>query len=298
MKKYLLIINPNAGKTNNLEEDLISFFKNRNIKLTVKKTRKALDAKHFAKKAIGKYPVVICVGGDGTINETINGLAESKTKLGIIPAGTENALAQGMGIPFDPIKAAEIICKGRTKVFDLGLAKKRFFILTAGVGLDAKAVASIEPVLKKILRKNVYPLTVVKTALTYAPSKLEIWLDDQVLPRWGYFVIIGNVKYYGGNIQITSFAKSNDGYLDVCIFKSTDIFSMIKYFISVASKGTRPLTEVANMEYFKVKQLKIKSKKPALAHTDAELIGETPVNIQVVPKAISIIVNHAKEEIR
>jgi YegS/Rv2252/BmrU family lipid kinase len=289
MRRYLLIINPRAGSAKSVEDNLCSFFKNHGILLDVKKTLRPLHARLIAKRAIGKYQVVIAAGGDGTINETINGLAGSKVKLGIIPMGTENALAQGMNIPFDPIAAAKLIVAGKSRYFDLGKANGRYFMLAAGVGLDAKTIAGTKPVLKQLLGSKSYHLSAVKTVLTHVPAKLEVWLDDQVLPRWGYFVIIGNVKYYGGNLEITRYAKPDDGYLDVCIFKRTDVINMFKYFISAASKGYIPLTEFANIEYFKVKRLVIKSEKPVLAHTDAEIIGNTPVKIEVCHRAIKVI---------
>ena len=151
MKKNLLIINPRAGKAKSIEQDLIEFFADHGSRLDVVRTRRPLDAKRFARSAVGKYSVVIAGGGDGTINETINGLAGSRTKLGIIHMGTENALAQGLSIPLDPMKAAETIVKGKSRTLDLGKAKNRYFILTAGVGLDAKAISNIKPYIKKLL---------------------------------------------------------------------------------------------------------------------------------------------------
>ncbi|MBW2996742.1 diacylglycerol kinase family lipid kinase [Candidatus Woesearchaeota archaeon] len=289
MKKYILIINPKAGSAKVIEPDLADFFRQHNIKLDVKHTNKPLDAKRFAKQAVNRYSVVIAAGGDGTINEVINGIANSSTKLGIIPLGTENALAQALKIPSNHEKAAKLIVREKYKMLDLGKAKNRYFIMMAGVGLDAETVNDIGPVLKKLLGRGVYPFHALKKILTYAPSRLEIWLDDQVLPRWGYFAVIGNIKYYGGNIEIAQFAEPDDGYLDVCIFKRTDVINMFKYFISAASNGTTPLTEFADIEYFRVKKLKIKSKKPMLAHTDAETIGTTPLTIEAVPKAIRVI---------
>ena len=282
-------MNPRAGSAKAVKQDLIELFSKKKLKLDIVKTRKPLDAKRLAKKAINKYDVVIAGGGDGTINETINGLAGSKTTLGIIPMGTENALAQGLGIPLDPLSAAKIILKGKSKLFDLGKAKNRYFILTAGVGLDAKALSDVKPIIKKFLGRGSYPLAALKTILTHVPCKLEVWLDDQVLPRWGYFVVIGNVKYYGSTMELAQYAEPDDGYLDVCIFKRTDVVNMFKYFVSAASRGYIPLTEIPNMEYFKVKNIRIKSNRPVLAHTDAEIIGNTPLTITTHPKAISVI---------
>jgi YegS/Rv2252/BmrU family lipid kinase len=287
--RHLLILNPRAGKAKKIEKELVELFKKNNILLEVKETKKPLDARSIARHAVGRFSVVIAGGGDGTINETINGLANSKTKLGIIPLGTENAIAQGMNIPLDPFKAAEIIIKGSSKTLDLGIANGRYFILTAGVGIDAKALSIIKPAVKKILGRTVYPLSAVHTVITHFPQKLEVWLDDQVLPRWGYFIVIANIKHYGATLHLAQLAEPDDGYLDVCIFKKTNVINMFKYFISASSKGSIPITEFADIEYFKAKKLKIKADKKVLAHTDAEIIGTTPISIRIYPKAIRVI---------
>lgn len=288
-KRYLLIVNPNAGGPAPDIDGLTAYFAHNNARLNVVRTKKPMEAKSIAKKAVGKYTVVIAAGGDGTVNEVINGLAGSRTPLGIMPAGTENALAMGLGIPLDCKRAAEHIIKGKARTLDLGRVKKRYFILTAGVGLDAKAMSDVKPVLKKMLGRGIYPLTALRTILTHVPAKLEIWLDDQVLPRWGYFVVIGNVKYYGRNMHLAQMAEPDDGYLDVCIFKRTDVINMFKYFISAASKGFIPLKDFPNIEYFRVKKMKVRSSKKVLTHADAEIIGKTPVGIKVCPGAIRVV---------
>lgn len=287
--KYLLIINPQAGNAGRIEKWLSGLVEERGMVLDVMETRKRMDAKRFAEKAVGKYSVVIAAGGDGTVNEVVNGLAGSDTKLGIIPLGTENVLANGLGIPLDSDKAFDVILDGKSRRFDLGKANGRYFILMAGVGLDAKSVKDVGPALKRFLGSGAYHLAGIKNVLTHVPCKLEIWLDEQVLPRKGYFAVIGNSRYYGGGLEITQFAEHDDGYLDVCIFKRTDVFNMLKSFLSAASKGSIPIDELPNIEYFRVKKVRIVSEKPVLAHTDAEVIGTTPLNVGVCPKAISLI---------
>ena len=285
--KRLLIINPRAGKYKKIREDIEKIFSKTD--LTIKETKKKLHARELAKKAVGKYDVVIVAGGDGTINEVINGIAGTKVKVGIIPNGTENVIAQELGIPKDHKKAAKVVLKGKTKTYDLGKANGRYFMMMTGIGLDAKAAKNVDnrPVLKKMLGRGMYHVTAIQTYLTDKPSKLKIWLDDQILPRWGYYAIVGNIKLYGGNLKLTPIARPDDGYLDICIFKNKDIFSMMKYFVGATYKNK--IIEMPSIEYFRVKKIKIESEKKVLAHTDAEIIGTTPVEIEAIPKSIKII---------
>lgn len=302
-RKVLVIVNPKAGFFANQRalrgqttmdrsvggfiNIVVRFFEKQKMVAEVKVTRKPLDAMRFAKAVRGKANMVVAAGGDGTINEVINGIAKSTTSLGVLPLGTENAFARELGIPLNYRKALLRIAAGKLAVYDLGIANKRYFLMMTGVGFDAQAASEVRPHLKRLLGRGSYHLTAIKTFFTHTPKLLRVWIDDQVLPRWGYFVVAGNVKYYGGNIRITPYASPDDGYLDVCVFKNKDIFNMIKYFIGIAYKGTH--VEFSNIEYFRCKRLVIESEGSVLGHTDAEIIGTTPINIKIVPRALLIV---------
>jgi YegS/Rv2252/BmrU family lipid kinase len=303
ISEAVIIVNPDAGSFKRpnpirkaqsanhysfeeFESFCRSFFKKKDIRLEIKKTKLPLDAMRFAKQAAKRVPLVIAAGGDGTINEVINGLAKSGSVLGILPLGTENAFAREFGIPLDFRDALSFMLRKKPRVIDLGMAKKRYFLMMTGVGFDAQAASEVKPLLKRLIGRGSYHLTAVKTYLTHDSPMLSVWIDDQVLPRQGYFVVAGNIKYYGGNIRITPFARPDDGYLDVCIFKDKDIFNMLKYFLGVAYQGKH--VEFSNIEYFRCKRARIVSDGKVLGHTDAEIIGTTPIDVKVVPKALRI----------
>src|SRR3989338_8602348 len=158
-RRILLIYNPHAcsGKSIVHLPDILELFKHHGVQIDVQETNAQGDAIQIAHHARSKYPLIVAVGGDGTINEVINGVVGSKKQpiLGIIQLGTENVLAQELGIPLDPAEACERILKGTARSLDLGKAtiknKKRYFIITAGVGFDAHVANSINPALKKLL---------------------------------------------------------------------------------------------------------------------------------------------------
>ena len=113
--------------------------------------------------SVKKYDIVIAAGGDGTINEVVNGLAGSKIKMGIIPLGTANAFAAEFDIPFDVVKACGVIIKGKTKTIDLGIAKKRYFALCAGVGFDANTIKGVKLREKKLFGSFAFVLSGIRT---------------------------------------------------------------------------------------------------------------------------------------
>jgi len=216
----------------------------------------------------------------------VNGLAKSKTALGIIPSGTENVLAQELKIPRNNfLKAAKVILKGKKKRIDLGKVKNKYFVFVCGVGFDAHVAKKVDPFIKKILGATAYPLTALKEIFKYKPAHITLEANGKVYG--GTFVIVGNTKLYGARLFFTPKAKIDDGLLDFCIMKNTDLFSVLKYGLG-AKIGQ--VDKFADAEYVQAKEAVIKADRPVLIHTDAESVGKTPVKIKVVPLALDVLV--------
>ncbi|MFC1732472.1 diacylglycerol/lipid kinase family protein [candidate division KSB1 bacterium] len=296
--KTLLIINPKSGKgaAKKIVPKLEKFFEKNYIDLDVYFTKKEMDGSRKAKAVCKskKYDVIIASGGDGTMNEVLNGIAGSGMKkkplFGMIPLGTENVLAQEMKIPFNHLKAAKVIVEGilteKTKKIDLGNANGRFFVLMTGIGFDAHVASKLEPFLKKILGRAVYPLTAWNELFKYKHSDMDIVVDKKIKTR-GSYVVVGNTKFYGAGMKITPNADISDGFLDVCIFKGNDVFKFIKF---VAGVFAEKHIDTADIEYHKAKEVSIKSKDKVLCHVDCEVMGTTPVKVKVYPGIVEMIV--------
>lgn len=287
--KYVLIINPAArsGKSKESLPKIKSFFKRKGLKLEVQKTKKKTDGKNLAKKAAKSgAKVVIAAGGDGTINEVVNGIAGTSSSLGIIPLGTANVFAMELNIPEDTIMACKHIIGREAKTIDIGNVNGHYFISWAGIGLHSHMIKDTEkaPRLKMALGALAYPITGLKTFFTYTPSRMSVNVDSK--HYHGYFVLVGNIKYYGGKFKVLPAASSNDGLLDVCIFKKRSMLDNFKYTIA-ASIGKHIAYE--DVDYLQAKKLTIDSFNPALIHADAELISRTPARITVKKKYLKLI---------
>ncbi len=296
--KIVLIYNPQAqsGKSVKHIPEIINFFQKKGVLIDTIETSCPGDATVQAKKVKDDYDIVVAGGGDGTINEVINGIVNCKkggkrAKLGIIPLGTENVLAHELGLPEDPLEACKHIVKGKTTQVDLGVAysgkQERHFILTAGIGFDAhvaNTTQSADPLFKKLLGSGAYVLTALKELFKYKPHKMKITLDGITYPT--SFVIVGNVKWYGKNNIITPEAHINDGLLDVCVIQSDDILNFVKFLFGLL---------VSKHDFFedviikKAKKIRVESTKPVLAHVDCETLGKTPIDIEVCPDALEIV---------
>jgi len=292
--KVFMIANPKSGKgaAHMVVPKVREFFSKNHVDIDVYITKKVGDAIGAAKKAArsGKYDVIIASGGDGTLNEVINGIMLSgrnkEQKFGIIPLGTENVLAQEKSIPFNAIKAAKLIILRKTTKIDIGKAGKRYFFLMAGVGFDAHVATKVKPLLKRIVGSVAYPLAAWGELFRYKHSDITIKIDGKKTSK-GSFVVIGNTKLYGGKLRMTPHADMHDGLLDVCLFKGKDIFSFLRY---AAGTLTAQHIRFSDIEYYKAKTISVSAKPRALCHVDCEILGNTPIKVKVCPNAINLIV--------
>ncbi len=253
-------------------------------------TNSSGDATEITKDLVRKNErLIIVAGGDGTVNEVINGMAGSDTRLGIIPLGSTNVLAIELGIPFSIQAAVKVIREGHARQIDLGRADKRFFAMAAGMSFDAQAIKmlSLVPGLKPFLGGLSFILSGMLVSLVYPFPLLEIESDDLPGRRSGYLAIIANARFYGGPFLFAPGASIDDGLLDVVIMKRRRLWNLLKY-MSLAKKGK--LLQLPDVEHFQTRRLKVSSNPSVLIHTDAEIAGKTPCEFECVPRALWVIV--------
>ena len=252
-------------------------------------TQRPGHAIELAADAVARgFDTVCAIGGDGTVNEVVNGIAGSDVTFAIIPTGTVNVLAMELGIPLDPPDACALAAAGHTIDIDLGIAGDRYFALMAGAGLDAAVIAGMNPLMKKALREAAFAVQGVATALTGDFPLIRVEADDQCVD--GYFVVAGNSSNYGGAFGITPAADMRDGLLDVCILTDKSFLNMSYYWLSALVS-----THLRNprVEYFRATSVSL-SLAPGetgevLVQTDGEVAGKVPLECRIVPRALNVI---------
>lgn len=312
----ILIINPSSGKKKKemppllrwtlkkLESRLSGLFKRKiteddvieevkkkcdaeKIILDIKFTKYAKHATKLSAAAKDKYDLIIAAGGDGTINEVINGMVKSEATLVIIPFGSTNVLACELGIPDDPQKAAELITKGKKIKMDLGFAKtskeSRFFSMMLDVGPFAQVIKDTTPEFKKRWGKYAYPLRLIKLLFRYKWHKIYV---RHKVDSTGYFVIMANIKYYGGEYEIADKANIRDGLLDLVIINRKNPWDVIKLIFSFSSGK---LNKFLKKEYYQTKEAEIYSDNNMQIQVDGEVLGMAPVRVEIIPKALNVI---------
>ncbi len=288
MKKILLIINPNSGKGLGRYHlpKIIKFFKKHKIELDVFQTQKPRQATIKTKQNKNKYKTIIAAGGDGTINEVLNGIIGGKASLAIIPLGTANVLASQFDIPSNVEQACNIIIKNKTKKVDLGKTNNHYFLQSCGIGFDGHVISQVNLDYKQQTGKLLFYLNIFKSLFNYSFPKLRITVDKKVTN--GYTAIIMNSKYYGGKIIMAKNAKINDGLLDIIVFEKPSALLMFQVVFS--GIFFNKLLDFDDISVYQGKNIKVESiGRKSYVQTDGELIGKTPIKIKVLPKHLKVI---------
>lgn len=256
------------------------------------------DARRLAVKAVEEgFDTIIAAGGDGTINEVLNGIGDvpgafSQVRLGILPLGTINVLARELKIPLEPRRAWEIIRAGNELSLDLPKAEfrndgkivTRYFAQLAGAGLDSNAVAMVNWELKK----KIGPLAYVAAGLrAMQMPQAKITAQTDAGSATGELVLIGNGMLYGGNFLLFSKAQLRDGLIDVCVFPRVNWNTLFRAGIGLVTKN---LHRFCKAREFQVPAVALTADRPTFLQLDGENVGELPAKISVEPNALRILV--------
>lgn len=249
------------------------------------------EAACVAREAAAKgYECVVVAGGDGTVNEVINGIGDDGPCLGIVPLGTGNVLAYELGLdPDDLDNSLSVIAAAKTRQFDLGLAGNRRFVLMAGFGFDAEVVRSVPPRAKGIFGRMAYAPNLVRESVRYRPSEFRLTLDDTQLSTTAYNVIICNCAAYAPGFRIAPDARPDDGVLDVLIFEHRPAMKLRFLGWLSASLFMRWAADSAAVHY-RAKRLRVQSTPAVKMQLDGDVRGESGVDIEVLPKVLRLIV--------
>lgn len=249
-------------------------------------TERVGHGEELAREAVAQgYRTLVAAGGDGTVNEVLNGIDPQQCTLGVLPVGTMNVLALELGIPSRLDKALEIIRAGKRKRLDLGTANQRRFLQLSGVGLDAETVRRTHPDAKRAWGPWSYLLTAAQLTVAPAPVLRVETVDGKEVR--GAMVLVGNGRHYGGPFQFFPKADMADGLLDVCVFPKSGPLDLLWYLQAVLLGGPDSLPEVT---YWQVPSLRVTAEERVALEVDGEYCGETPVEFRLIHRGIEVIV--------
>ncbi len=293
MTTYKLIANPQAcrGEAVKVIHRAAGLFKKRGLEFDLEYTKRPGEGGELASRAVasGDFDVIVAVGGDGTINEIIQGMAFSSKPLGIIPAGSGNDFTKAVGIPRRLDQALDVLAAGRTRTIDLGCINKRYFANGVGIGFDAavnRASLDIHFLQGGFL---LYFWAFLSTITRYHAPHVTITVGDEVFDQRLFLVTVGNGTTFGGGFKLTPHAQLDDGQLDVTMLQPvalpTLFWHLPKVFLGTIERARCTLMR-------RTKRLVVKSPDALPMHVDGEFYGGGKAfQIEIVPRALTVIGN-------
>lgn len=280
--KILLIVNPIAGKIkkNRYYNEIIGNLQEQGHEVQLRNTTKRNNASFIIRNYKKDYDIVIVCGGDGTLNETMQGLYDlnKSVQVGFIPFGTTNDYAKSIKSSFDKVHLSKYINSYVTKEIDLGLFNNRVFNYVASFGLFAKSSYNVSYKLKNKFGRLAYVFSGIKELFTYKSYNLKINYDDKEIDDCFIYGSISNSMYIGGfNLYKRSDVKLDDGLFEVLLVKKTkNIFHTIWLLLKVLTGHH----EDKNIITFKTSNIKIEAMDDFAWTIDGEYEGATS-NIEI-----------------
>jgi YegS/Rv2252/BmrU family lipid kinase len=286
--KAVIIGNPHSGSAG--DEGYLERFADAlragGLEVEVLNTERPDHATELA--AMAGDRLVIAAGGDGTVNEVVNGLSKDAT-LGILPLGTANVLARELGLPLKPEDACERILSGTGSQMDVGVATdvegtERRFACMAGIGFDANVVREVTPRFKRYLRSLAFPLVALK--VYFRGDLPDLHLIDGDTTHVAQLAIIANGHYYGGDFKVAEEASLTSGKLQVVLIEKVGRLLRADILARVLTK--RPLDRDAKS--FSAQDVRAESPGGRVpVQIDGELWGQLPMSFRIEPAAIKLI---------
>jgi diacylglycerol kinase (ATP) len=290
--QVLIVYNPAAGQSPDLTSMLdrvANLWRDRGWQVEIAATTAPGDATRRAQQAAeAGYNAVVAAGGDGTVNEVMNGLVGTSTALGVLPLGTVNIWAREMGLSMDMLKAAAILAESKLTRIDVGMAGNRYFLLMAGIGFDAAVTATVNTEEKKRLGALAYIKQALQVAWNFRGTRPKLKIDGKRVRGKILMVTIGNSQLYGGVVKFTAHATIDDGLLDICVIKGEGMLSAPRRLISIFA---RHYNRDPQVQYYRGRSIEIRGKrgKQLPIQVDGDYLGQTPMTFRVVPNSLTIL---------
>ena len=300
VKRARLILNPAAGRDRALAHaaDLNASLKERFGTVEIVLSVGPGDCEEAAKRAVADGVDVLFVGGgDGTLNEAVNGVAAATGGLeavvfGIVPLGTGNDFAQTLGLPVDVDRAVELLRQQRVVTVDLGRLNGRLFVNVSGGGFIAEVSDAVTPLMKSIAGRLAYLVGGVQTLLDFDPLRITLRADpgSHRIETAAYAFAVCNARQIGGGRLIAPSALIDDGLLDVCVIENMPTLEFVGLLRKVS--GGDHISD-PRVRYLRASTVTIGFERPVLVNTDGEVLEASSCDYSVLPRAARFLAGNA-----
>lgn len=289
MYRIAIIHNPTAGRRRQKRvHALMALLETSGHHVTLTPTGKSGDARQFA-LAAKDIDILIVAGGDGTVNEVVEGLCAHTTDaplpaIGFLPLGTMNVLARELDLPQTPQDLVQMLERGNRMQTFPGISNDRRFFLMASVGLDARAVAGVSSKMKKLIGSGAYVLAAIK-ALRAVPPLYNITIDGA--EKQARTIILARARYYGGPFILAPEAGMKTPILNVVLFHSYGFFAALKYGLYLA---IGKLDRLSDVEFMTAREVEISNMSGEPVQLDGDIMTALPLHVTLETRAISFLI--------
>ncbi len=233
----------------------------------------------------GEFDLVVVGGGDGTLNAAAPALVDTRLSLGVLPLGTANDFARTVGIPFNLVKAAELIATGTPSPIDLGEVNGHLFFNVASIGFSAQLAADLTEQAKKRWGKLGYAIAAARILARSRVFTAQLDHDGTTERIRTMQVSVGNGRHYGGGMTVEENATADDGMLDFYSLE-VDHWWRLLALLPALRKGTHGRWD--DVRAFRTTEVTIRTSRPRPVNTDGELSTWTPAKFRIRPRAIQV----------
>lgn len=293
--RLLVIHNPTAGFGRGRRFDrTLRRLADLGCPIEVRRTAVRGDAEALARAAAAEgCGRVVAAGGDGTINEVVNGVAGSDRPLALLPLGTANVLAAEIGLDLDPDALARTIVDGAPRPICLGRIRGadgevRLFSLMAGVGFDAHAVAGVSAGLKRLVGKGAYVVESLRQLVAFPFPTYRVTVDGAAYEAAS--VVVANGHYYGGRYSCAPDARLDKPKLHVCLFERRGALAALRYALALL-RGR--LDALSDYRIVTATRVRVEGPPGDPVQADGDIVAALPVEIEVVPAALRLVMPSA-----
>jgi diacylglycerol kinase (ATP) len=294
----LVLLNPaaGAGAARDAAPRVEAFAAQTGWRMELRPTSSAEDLSMKARTGLAEgYGRILALGGDGTLQQIVNAVGVGQNVvLGVLPAGGGNDLAQFLGLPLDPVLAAKLLLEGEVRSLDAARVqtsdgKQRLYVGGGGVGLDAQAAQFAGGAYRNIRGRSRYVLSAIRALVGFHPLQIRALIEsDESSELEANVLVLGvlNTPSYGGGMRVAPGAKTDDGKLDLVVIENLPLFHILRLLPRLIMHGELRTKRIRCQT---IRRIRIETKTPTRFHGDGEILGWTPVEIEVVPNAIRML---------
>jgi diacylglycerol kinase (ATP) len=285
-RRVLVIFNPVAGRRRRLKLNRVLVgLESQGCEVTLRETAAKGDAEALALAADpAAFDVVVAAGGDGTINEIINGLAASPLPLALIPLGTANVLAAEIGLDLSAAAIAETIARGDAAPIYLGSANGRRFAMMIGIGIDARVVEALDPRLKRLAGKLAFVWSALGAIARYRPARYDLEIDGT--HYLAAAAVLANGRFYGGRFILAPRANLGHPSLQIVLLERPGRWNLLRYGVALA-RGR--LDRLSDARMIKTDRVKVSGPDGEAVQADGDLAGALPLFVTVSERPLAVL---------